>query len=76
MLILVLGLPAEDTVTKSWSLGVASAFMVALGYPGEIQNNPEGRWRWSFFGMIPFLYIVQQLAVGLSAAIDRSHHTW
>merc|ERR1712026_477643 len=70
-LILVMGLPAEETVTKSWNLGVASAVMVALGYPGEIQDNPEGRWMWWFFAMIPFLYVVQQLAVGLSAATDK-----
>merc|ERR1719159_884958 len=30
-LILVMGLPAEETVSKSWTLGVASAVMVALG---------------------------------------------
>merc|ERR1739838_1113789 len=47
------------------------AIMVALGYPGEIQDNPEGRWMWWFFAMIPFLYIVQQLAVGLGAATDK-----
>merc|ERR1711907_341156 len=38
-LILVMGLPASETVSKSWTLGVASAVMVALGYPGEIQNS-------------------------------------
>merc|ERR1711933_68793 len=70
-LILVMGLPAEETVEKSWNLGIASAIMVALGYPGEIQDNPEGRWMWWFFAMIPFLYVVQQLAVGLSAATDK-----
>merc|ERR1712045_1054094 len=70
-LILAMGLPAEETVTKSWNLGVASAIVVALGYPGEIQDNPQGRWMWWFFAMIPFLYVVQQLAVGLSAATDK-----
>merc|ERR1719229_950202 len=70
-LILVMGLPAEETVRKSWQLGVASAVMVSLGYPGEIQDNPQGRWMWWFFAMIPFLYVVQQLAVGLSAATDN-----
>merc|ERR1712051_932006 len=70
-LILVMGLPAEETVTKCWNLGVASAIMVALGYPGEIQDDPKGRWMWWFFAMIPFLYVVQQLAVGLSAATDK-----
>merc|ERR1712149_119541 len=55
----------EETVSKSWALGVASAVMVALGYPGEIQSNPSGRWMWWFFAMIPFLYVVMELAVGL-----------
>jgi len=67
-LILVMGLPAEQTVSKSWSLGLASAIMVALGYPGEIQNSPSGRWMWWFFAMIPFLYVVAELAVGLKEA--------
>merc|ERR1712209_3961 len=67
-LILVMGLPAEQTVTKSWTLGVASALMVALGYPGEIQDSLSGRWMWWFLAMIPFLYVVKELAVGLSEA--------
>merc|ERR1711985_53207 len=48
--------------------GVASALMVALGYPGEIQNSPSGRWMWWFFAMIPFLYVVAELAIGLNDA--------
>ena len=48
-LILVMGLPAAETASKSWTLGLASALMVALGYPGEIQSNPSGRWMWWFF---------------------------
>merc|ERR1712078_528536 len=67
-LILVMGLPAQETVTKSWSLGVASAIMVALGYPGEIQENPSGRWLWWLLAMIPFCYVVMELAYGLKEA--------
>merc|ERR1712224_922198 len=67
-LILVMGLPPKETVSKSWSLGPASAIMVALGYPGEIQDSPSGRWMWWFFAMIPFLYVVAELAVGLKEA--------
>merc|ERR1712018_1105045 len=70
-LILVMGLPADETVTKSWNLGLSSAIMVALGYPGEIQDDPKGRWMWWLFAMIPFLYVVQELAVGLSAASQK-----
>jgi len=70
-LILVMGLPAEETVSKSWKLGVASAAMVALGYPGEIQDGPGARWNWWAFAMIPFLYVVAELAIGLSAASEK-----
>merc|ERR1719456_1527548 len=45
-LILVMGLPAEETFSKSWRLGAASALMVALGYPGEVQNGPGARLQW------------------------------
>merc|ERR1712118_178301 len=66
-----MGLPKEETVSKSWKLGVESAVMVALGYPGEIQNSPSGRWMWWFFAMIPFIYVVAELAVGLSEASSK-----
>jgi bacteriorhodopsin len=70
-LILVMGLPAEETVKKSWSLGVASALMVALGYPGEIQDSASGRWLWWILAMIPFCYVVSELKDGLSAAAGQ-----
>merc|ERR1712111_143088 len=53
------------------TLGLASAMMVALGYPGEIQDSPSGRWKFWFLAMIPFLYVVAELAVGLSAASQK-----
>jgi bacteriorhodopsin len=67
-LILVMGLPAEETTSKCWTLGVAAAVMVALGYPGEIQSEANGRWLWWFLSMIPFIYVVAELAVGLGNA--------
>ena len=45
-LVLVMRLPAEQTKRLSWSLGLASALMMALGYPGEIQHNLLVRWFW------------------------------
>jgi len=72
-LILVMGLPTEETVRKSWSLGLASALMVCLGYPGEIQDTPSGRWLWWALAMIPFIFVVAQLAVGLSEATSKMH---
>jgi len=74
-LILVMGIPAEETVTKSWTLGVASAAMVALGYPGEIQNDPSGRWKWWAFAMCPFMYVVKELAIGLKEAAGHQEES-
>merc|ERR1712232_1005674 len=45
-LILVMKLPADETSRLSTNLGIASAVMVALGYPGEIQDDPQGRFGW------------------------------
>ncbi|CAE8604695.1 unnamed protein product [Polarella glacialis] len=44
-LILVMKLPQAETVSFSWRLGLASALMVALGYPGEIQLTRRLRLR-------------------------------
>merc|ERR1712045_150457 len=70
-LILVMGLPASQTATKCVTLGLASAVMVALGYPGEIQDSPSGRWKWWGFAMLPFLYVVAELAIGLKGASEK-----
>ena len=70
-LILVMGLSAEETSSKSWNLGVASALMVALGYPGEIQDNASGRWLWWCLAMVPFCYVVATLVVGLEEATAK-----
>merc|ERR1712025_342506 len=67
-LILVMGLPADQTRSLSWTLGISSALMVALGYPGEIQDDPQGRWLWWGLAMLPFCYVLFQLLIGLGAA--------
>merc|ERR1711976_492839 len=70
-LILVMGLPAAETASLGWKLGVSSALMVALGYPGEIQDDNSQRWIWWALAMIPFCYVVNTLLVGLSGATER-----
>jgi len=70
-LILVMKLPAEQTKCLSWSLGAASALMVALGYPGEIQDELTVRCFWWKLAMLPFCYVVFQLVVGLSDATSK-----
>jgi len=67
-LILVMGLPADQTKTLSITLGLASAVMVALGYPGEIQDDASERWKWWGMSMVPFGFVLFQLLVGLGAA--------
>jgi bacteriorhodopsin len=70
-LILVMKLPAEQTKRLSWSLGLASALMVALGYPGEIQDKLLVRWFWWALAMVPFCFVVFQLMVGLNEATSK-----
>merc|ERR1719231_2100606 len=64
-------LPKDLTVSLSWKLGVASAVMVALGYPGEIQNSLGIRWLWWALAMVPFCYVVFTLVAGLNEATDK-----
>jgi bacteriorhodopsin len=70
-LILVMGLPAAETASLSWKLGLSSALMVALGYPGEIQEDNAQRWIWWAMAMVPFCYVVNTLLVGLSDATEK-----
>ena len=71
-LILVMRLTQAETVSRSTSLGVAAALMIALGYPGEVSGGIDNtRLIWGALSMIPFLYIVYALFVGLGDAIKR-----
>lgn len=68
-LILVMGLSRQETISRSLRLGALAALMIALGYPGEIATTAGARWFWGIASMIPFLWIVYELFVGLSKAI-------
>merc|ERR1712194_837821 len=70
-LILVMKLPQEETVALGWKLGLASALMVALGYPGEIQDDLTVRWFWWALAMLPFCYVVMTLVGGLNEATSK-----
>lgn len=71
-LILVMGLSRSETISKSTTLGIAAALMIILGYPGEVSSGIDStRFIWGALSMIPFLYIVYNLFVGLSDSINK-----
>ena len=69
-LVLVMRLSRSETACKGTKLAVLAALMVALGYPGEISNDPSTRWIWWAAAMVPFVIIVYDLFVGLKRSID------
>ena len=70
-LILVMRLPRQETINRGVRLGGLAALMIVLGYPGEIATDNGTRWLFWALSMIPFLWIVYELFVGLSDAIER-----
>lgn len=69
-LILVMKLSQQETVSKSLKLGGAAALMIILGYPGEVADNAGTRTVFWVLSMIPFIYILYSLVVGLKASIS------
>lgn len=68
-LILVMRLSREETISKGIRLPLLAALMIILGYPGEVADDAGSRWVWGILSMIPFLWIVYELVVGLSKSI-------
>merc|ERR1712224_389692 len=71
-ILLVMKLSEEEYSSKAWALGLGSALMIVSGYYGElvITGNLTPRWLCWFVSMGFFLYIVQELLVGLAAATN------
>lgn len=59
---------AKPLLTK---LVIASALMIALGYPGEITTDTSTRLLWGTLSTLPFLYLLYVLFVELSKSLDR-----
>ncbi len=70
-LILVMRLSHAETISKSLRLGTLAAIMIVLGYPGEVSSDMGTRWMWWAMAMIPFLWIVIELFIGLKASLDH-----
>merc|ERR1712054_346270 len=72
-IIFCMKLSPEETSKEAWSLGISSALMIAVGYPGEsiITGDLTLRGLCFIFSFAVFLYIVQKLLVGLKGAIAQ-----
>jgi len=70
-IIFVMNLSPSETSSKATTLGVASGLMIIFGYPGEliIEGDLSVRWMYWVAAMIPFMYVVYTLLVGLNGAI-------
>merc|ERR1719362_79619 len=66
-------LPEEVASEKCMTLGVSSALMIVLGYPGEliVQGALYVRFLCWALAMVPFCYIVYELLVGLAGATSE-----
>merc|ERR1712217_289494 len=64
--------PAEMS-REAWSLGISSALMIAVGYPGELVITGDLSFRFVcfVFSFAVFLFIVYKLLVGLKDAIAK-----
>merc|ERR1711907_47804 len=71
-IIFCMNLTPEQTSKEAWSLGIASAAMIAAGYPGElvVTGDLSIRFRYFCFSFAIFLFIVYKLLIGLSGAIN------
>lgn len=72
-IVLVMKLDASESRSMSIKLGSAAALMILLGYPGELvlETTALGvRWIYWTLAMLPFVYIVWTLLVGLAAATN------
>jgi len=72
-IVLVMNLSESEATQKSWALGISSGLMIILGYPGElIIEEAQLGTRWVFWAlaMVPFMYVVYTLLVGLKSATE------
>merc|ERR1712203_1099472 len=62
-IVLVMKLSSEEASKKCLTLGVSSALMIIVGYPGEliVEGNLSQRWMYWMLALLPFVYIVYEL---------------
>jgi bacteriorhodopsin len=72
-IIFCMNLTPEETTKETWLLGISSALMIAIGYPGElvIEGDLSFRFKCFCFSFAAFLFIVYKLLVGLRSTIAK-----
>jgi len=50
-IVLVMKLPEAEASSKCWTLGVSSALMICIGYPGELIVEGSLATRWQYWAM-------------------------
>ncbi len=70
-LVAVLALKRSESRILLTKLVIATALMIALGYPGEISADAGTRWVFWALSMIPFLYTLYVLFIELGNALER-----
>ena len=70
-LVAVMNLKAGVRGPMMAKLVIASVFMVALGYPGEVATDMTSRAVWGAASTVPFLYILYVLWVELTKASEN-----
>ncbi|NBU31690.1 MAG: xanthorhodopsin [Actinobacteria bacterium] len=68
--IAVLNLPKGERKSLISRLVPASAFMIILGYPGEIATDNGPKMMWGALSTLPFLYILYILFVELTKSLE------
>ena len=64
-------LEEEETQKQCIRLALFSFFMIFFGYPGELTlDNLHTRFYWWILSMLPFIYVVFTLLVGLRGAVE------
>ncbi|MDG1513798.1 MAG: bacteriorhodopsin-like [Mariniblastus sp.] len=72
-LVIVMRLAKAKAGPMLTKLVIASAAMIALGYPGEVISSPDGqsmRLLWGGLSCLPFFYILYVLWVELTRSLD------
>lgn len=70
-LVAVLALPRAQRNSLMAKLVLASAAMIALGYPGEVAAGSGGRVVWGLLSTAPFVYILYVLWTQLGQAAGK-----